>query len=654
MVADDPDADDMKENHTDVSNRKSEVTGDGTDVPTPGRRQFMQMAGTAAASVLALGSASAVDTSNYGTVVDIVEQGGDPNGNERVDALIEDLAGDDTLLMFPDGEYLIRDLDLTGLTNFGLAAADGASPTFVAAAQASNVGNKFLQLHGSNILLENIDFDFTASGHGGRIELIAMSGNLTCRNVEIQGSYPDGTDGFRFDVRDGSGTGLVENVLARGGVENEGNRVFGMYVGYEHAGDLTIRNCEMWGFPNNGLYGSGPGQDGGGEGAVKVEGGLYKNNNIANVRLGTPGSYAQNVTVVVDQQPPANDAGAVNVRGIRLRDHSDILVEDCDISIDYGPGDGGVVLSKPMGGSRIRNTRVEINQDGLAAIKGKPPENSHAQGTTFENLSITGSASDGQAVALTDRDDIAFYNCCIQQDGSNRDGIRFNSISSGTVSDTNISVDGENIVLSDSDVDTSNVTSGDSCPVPTRDSDGSNSDDSDGSDSDGSTSMDHTLVLENAGDENTGKIYEFTVTGDLQGESTNPDDDISGSTAAGFVWASSDTYYFNGDIESFAAEDGIGVILDGEQVDPASLGQLPNTLVFEKPEQIESTSYSVQVTGDVVADDSVGSLESDDTVSDGSVSGVTDDTADAYRFSGDIASLNISGSAVVSMDNSSG
>jgi len=60
------------------------------------------------------------------------------------------------------------------------------------------------------------------------------------------------------------------------------------------------------------------------------------------------------------------------------------------------------------------------------------------------------------------------------------------------------------------------------------------------------------------------------------------------------------------------------------------------------------------VTGDVVADDSVGSLESDDTVSDGSVSGVTDDTADAYRFSGDIASLNISGSAVVSMDNSSG
>jgi hypothetical protein len=545
----------------------------------------------------------------------------------------------------------------------------------------------------------------------------------------------------------------------------------------------------MWGFPNNGLYGSGPGQDGGGEGAVKVEGGLYKNNNIANVRLGTPGSYAQNVTVVVDQQPPANDAGAVNVRGIRLRDHSDILVEDCDISIDYGPGDGGVVLSKPMGGSRIRNTRVEINQDGLAAIKGKPPENSHAQGTTFENLNITGSASDGQAVALTDRDDIAFYNCCIQQDGSNRDGIRFNSISSGTVSDTNISVDGENMVLSDSDVDTSNVTSGDSCPVPTRDSDGSdgsnsddsdgsdsddsdgsdsddsdgsNSDDSDGSDSDGSTSMDHTLVLENAGDENTGKIYEFTVTGDLQGESTNPDDDISGSTAAGFVWASSDTYYFNGDIESFAAEDGIDVILDGEQVDsstlgsdsdssdgsdsdssdgsdsdgstsmdhtlvlenagdentgkiyeftvtgdlqgestnpdddisgstaagfvwassdtyyfngdiesfaaedgidvildgeqvdPASLGQLPNTLVFENPEPTESTPDSVLVAGDVVADDSVGSLESDDTVSDGSVSGVTDDTADAYRFSGDIASLNISGSAVVSMDNSSG
>lgn len=398
----------------------------------------------------------------FDAVVDLVSAGADPGGDEPITAVLQEHASNDTLVYLRDGTYAIDALTLRGLRNVGVVAAPGAAPTIVPNGPEHELGSYLLTfIDVRDFHMEGLRFDFRREGYGGRVQVIS-SGDFTVRDVETVGEYPDEVTAFRFDVRAPDGTGLVERLVANS-TRQTNRRVTGLYVGAPHSGELTFRDCDVQGFPDNGLYASAPGGAGGeiedaGDGPVHVEGGLYRNNNVANVRLGSTGSTARGVTIVVDETPPHLD-DTVNARGIRLRGKRDQVVEDCDIRLGPGTGYsfGGIVLHHDNGRAFVRNTRIEVNNDDTPAINALRPDTFPPTGPVFENVVVTGSASNSDAAVLNNRDGTTFRGCCIQQSGTDRNGIRFVDSEDCVVTDSVVDVTGRSTIRLNSSVTATNV-----------------------------------------------------------------------------------------------------------------------------------------------------------------------------------------------------
>lgn len=408
----------------------------------------------------------------YGTVVDVVAAGADPTGSDPINPVLREHLGDDTLLYFPDGRYAVESRRFREFDHLGLVAARDATPVLVPSAPERELGPYFLTFSRvSDFLMEGFRLDFRRPGYGGRVQVLG-AGDFTVRDVRSVGEYPDEVTAFRFDVRSSDATGLVERLVAD--TRQPNRQVTGVYVGRQHAGDLTFRDCHIEGFPDNGLYASAPGGAGGEihgarDGAVHVEGGLYRNNNIANVRLGSTGSTAKGVTIVVDEEPP--HAGvSLNVRGLRLRAQRNQLVEGCDIHFGPAAGDGfgALVFHPDTGPATIRDTRIRVDRDDLPAVNALRPTLGHATGPTFESLEILGTASGGDAVVLTGRDVTTFRRCCIKQSGTDRNGIRFVDSDGCLVADSTIDVGGRATLRQDSTVSFENVQYEGACFSSTR------------------------------------------------------------------------------------------------------------------------------------------------------------------------------------------
>ena len=356
-----------------------------------------------------------------------------------------------TLLYLPRGRYRINGHVLSeNLANVAVVSDGAVIEPMQPAAKSSGY---LWTLGGENFHLEGVTFDFTKERYGGRLQCIA-SGDFTLRNVTVKG-VNEGEGTFRFDVRDPKATGLVENLTAL-----DGGQTLGIFVGRQHAGELILRNCRIGGFYNNGLYGSAPGKPSGGGGAVKVEGGLFKNNNIAQVRIGTDGSYVKGTKIVVDGHvPPRESDGAINSRGIRLRRGTDHVVEDCDIHMSEGGGDGAIVFSGAAGGSTVRNTRINMATDTYtAAVNAKPTGEGGLKESTFENVDITGSADGVTGVLLIERDGWRFNNVTVRQRGRNSTGFHLIRSENVVIKSSLIRVMGAPIVLERSSIDADDLT----------------------------------------------------------------------------------------------------------------------------------------------------------------------------------------------------
>ncbi|MFW5938184.1 MAG: hypothetical protein ACOCSN_04495, partial [Halanaeroarchaeum sp.] len=300
----------------------------------------------------------------FGTVVDAVRAGADPEGTEPIDDFLQEYAADDTLLSFPAGTYLLPQTTLEEYDHLGISSARDEHPTFVAPSDdCSDPHARFERV--SDFLLEGIDFDFQREGAGGSVGVIA-SGDATIRDVTVTGGCSSQISTFRVDIRDPEGTGLVENVRMQSD-QTEG-WLTGIYVGKDHSGTVTFRECDLNGFSDNGLYGSAPALDDGAGGTVHTENGHFENNNVSNIRLGAPGSTARGDTIVVESAP---EAESVNLRGIRFRRGADQEVEDCTIRFGSSVTDsfGAIVFHADNGGARVANSRVTMDADSVPAVK---------------------------------------------------------------------------------------------------------------------------------------------------------------------------------------------------------------------------------------------------------------------------------------------
>jgi hypothetical protein len=199
---------------------------------------------------------------------------------------------------------------------------------------------------------------------------------------------------------------------------------------------------------------------------------------------------------------------------------------------------------------------------------------------------------------------------------------------------------------------------------PTQYESGTDGGTDDGSSGDGGTS-DPTTDLPNSLEvRGVGPVVTYTVTtsGSIATAPDEPEDlssNISSTSAEGAVTNETDKYVYDGEITDFELSGDAKVLVNGTEVDPATLGsneELPNTLVIDGSTSNAAGTYEVFVTGDIeaapdltAAGDS-NSLDSlDDEVFDGKVAGVVKTGKDGYRFSGDIVKMEINGDALVNL-----
>jgi hypothetical protein len=396
----------------------------------------------------------------FGTVVDAVAAGADPNGEEPINPFLEEYAADDTLLSFPEGTYRFQPIDLTGYRHLGIAAAGETPPTFAAeTGRCLGSGNQYILFDRlEEFLLDNVVFDFDGESTGGELRM-NLTGDATITDVSASGGCAEQVAMCRIDVLDADATAVVENLTIDN--RSDGIALTGVYVGKHHTGTVAFRNCDVQGFTDNGLYASAPGLEDGGKGIVRVEGGTYRNNNISNVRLGSEGSVARDVTSISDAPPPTTEnSPPANARGFRLRTGRGQLIEDCTVRITENSRftHGGIVFHQTNGGATVRNTSIEIDRNDTPAIRTFPRDNEHSGTPRFAGLKITGNASAGQTVLLEGRDETVFSDCTIEQTGSERNGIYVRNSENCRIVDSRIDVTRNPLVLRGSSVRIENST----------------------------------------------------------------------------------------------------------------------------------------------------------------------------------------------------
>jgi len=388
------------------------------------------------------------ETPSGENVINLVEAGASPDGDEPTVPVLEDVVADGKTLYFPPGEYLLtREWRVKELTDLSVVGRD-------ATLRVEEGFDDYLFVLGNSdsatgLTIEGLEFDFSAPDTGGRPIHGIVTDGLSVTDVSVIGTVDVDQDVMRFDVTDPQGTGVVKGLRLPDGSVAE-YAITGCYVGESHTGTLRFVDCHIAGFADNGLYASSA------TGKVVVEGGLYENNNVSNVRVSGPAAV-RDVTVRCDRAPQ----GFSNMRGIRLREGSNVLVENCDVQMEAVTGsDGAITMSSWLNRATIRDTNVTVDADNVAAILAKSPndrpDGPDGSGDDYrirvENVTISGSAGNTAAVRLLEREGCLVDNVCIVQTGEARDGIQCTRVSDSTLSNSSISVTGKPVVLNDATV----------------------------------------------------------------------------------------------------------------------------------------------------------------------------------------------------------
>ncbi|RAW45618.1 hypothetical protein DQW50_07635 [Halorubrum sp. 48-1-W] len=607
---------------------------------------------------------------------------------DRVDGVLDDVASEgDTLVQFPPGEYLVSDSVRLRADDFGIESTTGDREDVVFK-PVSGTGPTMFEPDrdqsgfyvGSVTLDRRDEWDSSMTLMKG-----IFSDKVYVTDLLVNGWAPHGGEQLLiFSITDPDGSALVDGVTRRGPSQfpEYPSTTLTIFNGRSSKGTITYRNLEIHNATESGIYA------GKAEGPVRVEDSYFKNCAHTAVRVTSDESWIKNTTIVMDiddLHPDAEvkDPGGVQLnRGIWIQsaeyEYNGPLVEDCDIVVNNaGNGVAGIMNNGDTGGMRVRNTRIECNQENIYPVLIKS-ESADKAGTPYEavldGVSVTGTGSGRPAIDVRGRDGTTVKNSCIQM--PNTDGIRFEGTSDATIEDTNVNVGGQATIFESADVTTTNLTSDESCPAPVVDSwrddgsdsteDGSSGDDStDDSTEEGSTD---DSTEEDSTDDSTsepatcgnrvviaqtreGEVvrYELTASEGLEsGEyaQEEPDGDtVSGRTGR---LRGVDDFYVDGHVTTFSgtnfeyatvyfADEGVDLEVDEyvlqnpedlREADPAVLGE--NVLVVESDGET-AIDYEFSASGDVVP----GATGDGATVEDGLVSGSTTDGS-AFHFTGSL------------------
>lgn len=490
-----------------IGSAADDKTDNGSSLGRPNRRSFLKGAAGAAAvgAGLAAGS-TATASEEYGTVYDAVaDLGADPTGEEPInDALAEAVDNKESVkVIFPDGDYLVDEGDGgNGFArwDFGEGDEEGRLGD-IALVGEGNVTVRPRDGHRHHVFIlfaerlhiENFTVDQTADDTSSGIypaaeeELyvgdIYYDGKVTGDYVEYDSveEYAEADQAGEFindpfaltpTLLNETGAGVVENIQAPHGVEPY-SRKGAVWVPFTHAGDVLFRNCEFSNFSDNALYGSPPGQGPplGEGGSVRVEKCHFENNNITAIRLGTPGSYAKNCTVITEEgEIPATPWGAITSRAGWVWYDFNGSYRNIDVIHNHPAGEGILDHNDNTRDLHldVQNCRFELNAEGSNAIRAMDPG---VETLTARNIRVTGDAGEGSVVELGNTA-VDIRNLCLSQSGAGRDGISISN-AAGTIVNADIDVTGEQIVGDADGVEIRNLRNQGACStgrrVPRRD-----------------------------------------------------------------------------------------------------------------------------------------------------------------------------------------
>ncbi|MWG34318.1 right-handed parallel beta-helix repeat-containing protein [Halomarina oriensis] len=704
------------------------------------RRQYLKLGAAAAAGAVGVSGATAAQTRDgvsFDRVVDAVDDlGMDPNGNEPIDSKLDRAWRSGTLIEFPAGDYLVteqhgyfsdRNVGIVGKTG------DRSDVQFVF---PDGYDDRFLVVRfGGDWLFSDFTIQQSDDRNTGVGCTFAPNDGMTIRNVEIDGYNPRNKQrGLNIAVYDSGGEATIDGYVRVGesAVGNYPSGTQAMLVPTDHKGTLNIRNSRVENAGENGIYASR------GSGDVRIENCYFANNDIASVRIAGGGSYVKNSTFVVDTDNTSNSGDYDNARGIWLesgaQDYSGGLVENCEFVLRSADNSGGLLrIAGSASDVTIRDSRFR-NTTRFNTIYAEPGPGS----ITVENCSFTDDGTnprqDYGSIGIDQRNGSTVSGCCIDTGGS-RNGVVVMNASSCTVRRSTIDVGGRAVVSRGSSVATSGISNSGSCPLPSDSGsgaggsaggssggsddedtgdedtdDGSSGDDGSSSDDGGSSNDGSDDESSDGGDDGRGDApsgtrtlklssdslsrYEFTVSGDLSfDDAFGTEDALSGSSSRGVLAGGTDKYEFSGEITSFTIEGSPTVLLDGQRVDPDSLGGGANggsdggssgdssfdddgssndgsddessdggsaggdesdsggssggTMHSLKLSDSAVSPYEFTVSGDVAFDPSFGS---EDRIDGSTVSGVLAGGTDKYEFSGEITSFTTEGSPTVLLD----
>jgi hypothetical protein len=440
--------------------RNSTVAG-GTATTPPGKTDGTAATGTTTGEASASGVPSElVKRRGYESVVNVADAGADPGGEQSIRPVLEENAGDDTLLYFPSGRYRLDEWRATDYRNLGVVGDDAVlvPPKGV---------NYWLMWGGlDDFLFEGFTIDCRPNEVAPVAHVGTAGGQSAVRNVAVRGHRHAPRTAFEIKVTDPDGELTFENVSLPDG-STTGHA---MYVYPESVGKLTFRDCriEHW---KEGLYAAYH------RGPLRILGGYYANNGIEQVRVGggTSGALVRGVTVRADD--PKQAQHKPNMRGIWAEEGGSVRIENCDVAITDLTGtysSGGIVVGTQFGEVTVTNTEIRTDADAYAVSVRNPIESMDGETIpsmerlpertrfTARDLRISGSASSETAVRAVGRDDCRFERVCIQHGGS-RDGITLRDAEGCAVRNSTIDVGGEAIQTENATVERRSLRTDGSC-----------------------------------------------------------------------------------------------------------------------------------------------------------------------------------------------
>jgi hypothetical protein len=381
--------------------------------------------------------------------------GCDPNGNEPIQDKVSNAAQDGTKVVFPPGTYLV-----TGGLNIGVEGTFGfVGEGFQSSTQPPQPGSEsvvfkiqaggpinFLNVRAlqqgqfGNFVIDQRD----PLSHGGL--QIRSDGNVRVRDVRTVGAQTqvDGKDNnpsFFTPMANGADSLIVyERCIARGGgvpgsKNIGGSSGFAVFGRNGTRGTVILKDCVIENMADNGIYGART------KAKVRVLGGLYRNNDVSQVRVNGD-AIVRGVDVVIDEQNYTGVKSKSNARergpgwpatnGLKIETKASISantgtpVKNCNVvgkSVVSESNAGGLVNVWDSGGAvTVENCRITNNIAGTTSVLAQNPGSGNYAAapkpwaTTVKNSVIQGNQAgqEGPAVDIKERPRSIVKNTCLK------------------------------------------------------------------------------------------------------------------------------------------------------------------------------------------------------------------------------------------------